>query len=206
MNITGVDWGQEQTTKLRFFAQPSVVWRILSPKRRALPENHKYNQANERQQGENADPDQKIPFAFLAKSHGNLGMQLVREKEHTERSVINPDLSRTRENDGAAILPIAEESRTHTVLSGKYLHLRQKKYSQYLILLRIFSLHLRNICSRKTAQHPPALYFLMDFVKASRSKIRILQDEIWRKTRKILAAGRMSSALFGYICDYHNCS
>ena len=46
---------------------------------------------------------------------------------------------------------IAEESRTHTVLSGKYLHLRQKKYSQYLILLRIFSLHLQNICSRKTA-------------------------------------------------------
>ncbi|MBQ1233943.1 MAG: hypothetical protein IIX86_10475, partial [Clostridia bacterium] len=47
-------------------------------------------------------------------------------------------------------------------------------------------------------QHPPALNFLMDFVKASRSKIRILQGEIWRKTRKILAAGRMSSALFGY--------
>ena len=93
---------------------------------------------------------------------------------------------------------IAEESRTHTVLSGKYLHLLQRKYSQYLILLRIFSLHLRNICSRKTAQHSPALNFLMDFVKASRSKIRILQGEIWRKTRKILAAGRMSSALFGY--------
>ena len=88
------------------------------------------------------------------------------------------------------LLAIAEESRTHTVLSGKYLHLLQRKYSQYLILLRIFSLHLRNICSRKTAQHPPALYFLMDFVKARRSKIRILQDEIWRKTRKILAAGR----------------
>ena len=85
---------------------------------------------------------------------------------------------------------IAEESRTHTVLSGKYLHLLQRKYSQYLILLRIFSLHLRNICSRKTAQHPPALNFLMDFVKASRSKIRILQGEIWRKTRKILAARR----------------
>ena len=66
--------------------------------------------------------------------------------------------------------PIAEESRTHTVLLGKYLHLLQIKYSQYLILLRIFSLHLRNICSRKTAQHPPALNFLMDFVKASRSK------------------------------------
>ena len=95
--------------------------------------------------------------------------------------------------------PIAEESRTHTVLSGKYLHLRQIKCSQYLILLRIFSLHLRNICSRKTALHPPALNFLMDFVKASRSKIRILQDEIWRKTRKILAAGRVSSTLFGYI-------
>jgi hypothetical protein len=42
----------------------------------------------------------------------------------------------------------------------------------------------------------------MDFVKASRSKIRILQGEIWRKTRKILAAGRMSSALFGY-CVYY---
>ncbi|MBQ7378992.1 MAG: hypothetical protein IJW70_04840, partial [Clostridia bacterium] len=58
--------------------------------------------------------------------------------------------------------------------------------------------HLRNICSRKTAQHPPALNFLMDFVKASRSKKHILQDEIWRNTRKILAAERMSSALFGY--------
>ena len=98
---------------------------------------------------------------------------------------------------------IAKESRTHTVLSGKYLHLLQIKYSQYLILLRIFSLHLRYICSRKTAQHPPALYFLMDLVKASRSKIRILRGEIWRKTRKILAAGRMSSALFGY-SKYHN--
>ena len=97
-----------------------------------------------------------------------------------------------------SLIVIAEESRTHTVLSGKYLHLRQIKCSQYLILLRIFSLHLRNICSRKTALHPPALNFLMDFVKASRSKIRILQDEIWRKTRKILATGRMSSALFGY--------
>ena len=96
---------------------------------------------------------------------------------------------------------IAEESRAHTVLSGKYLHLLQKKCSQYLILLRIFSLHPRNICSRKTAQHPPALNFLMDFVKASRSKIRILRDEIWRKTRKILAAGRMSSAPFGYILE-----
>ena len=99
-------------------------------------------------------------------------------------------------------IPIAEESRTHTVLLGKYLHLRQRKCSQYLILLRIFSLHLRNICSRKTAFPPPALNFLMDFVKASRSKIRILQGEIWRKTRKILAAGRMSSALFGY-CVYY---
>ena len=28
---------------------------------------------------------------------------------------------------------IAEESRTHTVLSGKYLHLLQRKYSQYII-------------------------------------------------------------------------
>jgi hypothetical protein len=93
---------------------------------------------------------------------------------------------------------IAEESRTHTVLSGKYLHLLQKKCSQYLILLRSFSLHLRNICSRKTAQHPPALNYLMDFVKASRSKIHILRGEIWQKTRKILAAGRMSSAPFGY--------
>jgi len=87
-------------------------------------------------------------------------------------------------------------------LLGKYLHLWQTKCSQYLILLRIFSLHLRNICSRKTAQHPPALNFLMDFVKASRSKIRILRDEIWQKTRKILAAGRMSSALFGYSTAY----
>ena len=93
---------------------------------------------------------------------------------------------------------IAEESRTHTVLLGKYLHLRQRKCLQYLILLRIFSLHLRNICSRKTAQHPPALNFLMAFVKASRSKIRILRGDIWHKTRKILAAGLMSSALFGY--------
>ena len=28
--------------------------------------------------------------------------------------------------------------------------------------------------------------------------MRILQDEIWRKTRKLLAAGRISSTLFGY--------
>ena len=46
---------------------------------------------------------------------------------------------------------IAEESRTHTVLCGKYPHLLQIKHSQYLILLRIFSLHLHNICSLKTA-------------------------------------------------------
>jgi len=88
-------------------------------------------------------------------------------------------------------------------LSGKYLHLRQTKCSQYLILLRIFSLHLPNICSRKTAQHPPALNFLMDFVEASRSKIRILRGEIGRKTRKIHAAGRMSSALVGYMMQDH---
>ena len=44
-----------------------------------------------------------------------------------------------------------------------------------------------------------ALKFLMDFVKANRSKIHILQGEIWRKTRKLLAEGRMSSALFGYL-------
>jgi len=62
---------------------------------------------------------------------------------------------------------IAEESRTHTVLCDKYPHLRQKKCLQYLILLRIFSLHLQNICSLKTAKHPPALKFLMDLVKAS---------------------------------------
>ena len=105
MNIIRVDWEQNQSTKLRFFAQPSVVWRILSPKRRALPENHKQNQANERQQGENANPDQKIPFAILAKSHGNLGMQPAREKEQAERCVIDPDLPRARENDSAAILP-----------------------------------------------------------------------------------------------------
>ncbi|MBQ9785022.1 MAG: hypothetical protein IJW29_05940, partial [Clostridia bacterium] len=61
-----------------------------------------------------------------------------------------------------------------------------------------FSLHPTNICSRKTAQHPSALNFLMDFVKASRSKMRILQGEIWRKTQKSLAVGRMSSILFGY--------
>ena len=62
---------------------------------------------------------------------------------------------------------IAEESRTHTVLCDKYQHLRQIKCLQYLILLRIFSLHLQNICSLKTAKHPPALKFLMDLVKAS---------------------------------------
>ena len=31
----------------------------------------------------------------------------------------------------------------------------------------------------------------------------ILQDEIWRKTQKLLAAGRMRSALFGYNKPYH---
>ena len=62
---------------------------------------------------------------------------------------------------------IAEESRTHTVLCDKYPHLRQIKCLQYLILLLIFSLHLKNICSLKTAKHPPALKFLMDLVKAS---------------------------------------
>ena len=35
----------------------------------------------------------------------------------------------------------------------------------------------------------------------------ILQDEIWRKTQKLLAAGRMRSTLFGYsfiicFCEY----
>ncbi|MBR2346935.1 MAG: hypothetical protein IKA68_04960, partial [Clostridia bacterium] len=64
---------------------------------------------------------------------------------------------------------------------------------------RIFSLHLQNICSLKTAKHPPALKFLMDLVKVSRSKMPILQDEIWRKIQKLLAAGRMRSTLFGYI-------
>ena len=48
------------------------------------------------------------------------------------------------------------------------------------------------------ARHPPALQFLMDFVKANRSKIPILRGEIWRKTRKLLAAGRMRSTPFGY--------
>ena len=67
----------------------------------------------------------------------------------------------------AAFYAIAEESRTHTVLCDKYPHLRQIKCLQYLILLRIFSLHLQNVCSLKTAKHPPALQFLMDLVKAS---------------------------------------
>ena len=93
---------------------------------------------------------------------------------------------------------IAEESRTHTVLCDKYPHLGQVKCLQYLILLRIFSLHLQNICSIKTAKHPPALKFLMDLVKANWNKMPILQDEIWRKTQKLLAAGRMRSTLFGY--------
>jgi hypothetical protein len=61
---------------------------------------------------------------------------------------------------------IAEECRAHTVLRGKSVHLLQRKHSQYRILLRVFSLHLRNICSRKTARHPAALQFLMDFFKA----------------------------------------
>ena len=46
----------------------------------------------------------------------------------------------------------------------------------------------------------------MDFVKANRSKIHILQDEFWRKTRKLLAEGRMSSALFGYSFYYKVCN
>ena len=70
-------------------------------------------------------------------------------------------------SNGSALNLIAEESRTHTVLCEKYPHLRQIKCLQYLILLRIFSLHLQNICSLKTAKHPPALKFLMDLVKAS---------------------------------------
>jgi len=86
---------------------------------------------------------------------------------------------------------ITEESQIHTVLSDKYPHLLQIKFSQYDILLRIFSLHLHNICSLKTAKHPPALQFLMDFVEASRSKIRILQGEFRHKTQKLLVAGRM---------------
>ena len=72
-----------------------------------------------------------------------------------------------KEVDKLGRLVIAEESRTHTVLCDKYPHLRQIKCLQYLILLRIFSLHLQNICSLKTAKHPPALKFLMDLVKAS---------------------------------------
>ncbi len=129
------------------------------------------------------------PFLAKAAVAANVAVDVhAREYGRTGHDIIS----------GSVCTGIAEESRTHTVLLGKYLHLWQTKCSQYLILLRIFSLHLPNICSRKTAQHPPALNFLMDFVKASRSKIRILQDEIWQKTRKILAAGRVSSALFGY--------
>ena len=45
---------------------------------------------------------------------------------------------------------------------------------------------------------PSGVEFFDGFCQISSCKIRILQDEIWRKTRKILAAGRMSSALFGY--------
>jgi len=38
----------------------------------------------------------------------------------------------------------------------------------------------------------------MDLVKGSRSKIPILQGELWLKTRKLLAAGRIGSTLFDY--------
>jgi hypothetical protein len=52
---------------------------------------------------------------------------------------------------------------------------------------------LRKIYSFKTAQHPAANKFLMDFVGAWRRKVWTFQAALRQKTRKFVAAGLMRS-------------
>ncbi|MBQ4324499.1 MAG: hypothetical protein IJC29_01765, partial [Clostridia bacterium] len=93
---------------------------------------------------------------------------------------------------------IAEGSRAHKVFDGKYPYMLQKKCSQDLILLRIFSLPLQNICSPKTAQNPAANDFSIDFDEESRKKVGTFQADQRQRMRKSTARGLVSSAPFGY--------
>ncbi|MBE6676818.1 MAG: hypothetical protein E7594_08265 [Ruminococcaceae bacterium] len=53
---------------------------------------------------------------------------------------------------------------------------------------------LEKICCVKTAKHPPANAFLIDFGVILRSKIQILQAKARRKMRKCIVVGQFGSA------------